>query len=407
MSARLTDTANSPIPPGPELLESAFLIAYALREGKKLQIERNRTTTIEGISVSEFFAPSSRFMTGDLENLPSLANKLKSSADPVSAYLKGQLSEATMQALAKYRGWLSDPVPLQKALLEDLNRIIRGPSVFEAHRFAHIRLGPATRALLAQNPQGDNRVRLNRRLIEDAYPIEISRKLYTSPGDKTLAIVRNESPSDSFSNIFRLEDGGWRLKFGGIEVRREPDLGLHYCHKLIQQQPNDVTASRLVKLFNGEPVDIMEKKDLLEGDVATYEFPNPKGDDESITEVATSEFFDEIMSDEDRGYLWDSLAALEQRAASFRAKGRVLEAVACEEDAVDVRAWLSKHTPGTDGNFFDSGLRRDRKSVSIAITRAIKRLEKSHPPLAAHLRESIHKGSSCSYRPKNPISWVL
>jgi hypothetical protein len=407
MSARLTDTANSPIPPANEILELACLIAYAQREGKELHIERNGTTTIEGSPVSEFFAPSSRFMTGDLVDLPSLANKLKSSADPVSAYLKGQLSEATMQALAKYRGWFSDPVPLQKGLLGDLNKIIRGKSVFEAQRFAHIRLRPATRALLAQTPQADTRVLLNRRLIEDAYPLEISRKLYKSPGDKKLAAVRNESPSDGFSNIFRLEDGCWRLKFGGIEVPREPDLGLHYCHKLIQQQPNDVTASRLVTLVNGEPVAIMEEKDILGCNIATYEVPSSSGADNTEARFVTSEFLDEIISDEDRIWVMKSIASLKDEAATMKANGKVFDAAVCQNDAVQLQNWLERHAPETDGNYFESRSRRDRKSVSIAITRTIKRLEKSHPPLAAHLRESIHKGSSCSYRPKNSISWVL
>jgi KaiC/GvpD/RAD55 family RecA-like ATPase len=111
---------------------------------------------------------SSMFSVGDLVDLQSLAGKLKQPANPVSTYLESQLSAATRTALANYQGSNFDPGLLRTALVVDLNKIIGGQSIYEVERFAGVTLRPETRQLLAQNPQGDALVRLNRRLLEDA-----------------------------------------------------------------------------------------------------------------------------------------------------------------------------------------------------------------------------------------------
>ena len=60
------------------------------------------------------------------------------------------------------------------------------------------------------------------------------------------------------------------------------------------------------------------QKEATLGTSSTYEVQNPKGGDESIMKVVTSEYIDEILCDEDRGHLWDSLALLQERAANRR-----------------------------------------------------------------------------------------
>ncbi len=64
-------------------------------------------------------------------------------------------------------------------LLADLaasfNKIIAGPSLYEDQRFQKIWLRPDTDRLRKSNPQGRELARLNRLLLEDAYP-EISKR---------------------------------------------------------------------------------------------------------------------------------------------------------------------------------------------------------------------------------------
>jgi hypothetical protein len=117
---------------------------------------------------------SQKFLADDLVKLPSLASKLKAATNPVAIYLKGRLSDGTKEALAKYKDSDSDPVPLRKALVDDLNKIIRGPSVYDRQRFEGVRLRSETKQLLKEDPQGEALVRLNRLLLEDAYPLDIA-----------------------------------------------------------------------------------------------------------------------------------------------------------------------------------------------------------------------------------------
>jgi hypothetical protein len=48
-----------------------------------------------------------------------------------------------------------------------------------------------------------------------------------------------------------------------------------------------------------------------------------------------------------------------------------------------------------------------RKAVSIAIRRSLESIEKKHPALGRHLKNSIKTSYSCSYNPDKPISWEL
>ncbi len=166
-----------------DAVETQFaLIRFALNKLSKGQIQgfykARLDAQLTAISTSldnarEWVALT--FSVGDLVDLPSLANKLKQPTDAVSTYLKNQLSATTLIALAKYQGLGSDPVPLKKTLVEDINRIIRSQLIYETQRFTGDSLRSETQQLLAQNPQGDALLRLNRLLLEDAYPQEISR----------------------------------------------------------------------------------------------------------------------------------------------------------------------------------------------------------------------------------------
>lgn len=114
-------------------------------------------------------------------DLPSLANKLKQRNRKFDEWLAAKLSLDTQAALSNYQGQGSDPAPLQKALLPDIKNILSGASIHEPQRFGNITLRSETVQLMSQNPQGSDLQRLNRLLIEDAYPVEVSRKNEGAP----------------------------------------------------------------------------------------------------------------------------------------------------------------------------------------------------------------------------------
>lgn len=97
--------------------------------------------------------------------------KLQTGADPLSAYLWSQTAPATQQALAA----AGTPVGRKLTLLgRDLDRLLTGTSVYEAGRFADVKLSSETKAWLNANPSGGERVRLNRQLLLEAYPQQVA-----------------------------------------------------------------------------------------------------------------------------------------------------------------------------------------------------------------------------------------
>ena len=127
------------------------------------------------------------FDNGDFKKLSEFVAKLKTPGDTtgtvlaapvdaVSEYLRTRLSPATREALAAYAGPAADPTPLLTVLTNDLNRIVKGPLIYDARRFNGIPLRAKTQKLLAAAPaEGDQLAMLNRLLLEDAYPDDISR----------------------------------------------------------------------------------------------------------------------------------------------------------------------------------------------------------------------------------------
>jgi H+/Cl- antiporter ClcA len=112
--------------------------------------------------------------SNDIVAPDSLALKLKAPAetDPLSRHIAIQLSAATKSILSNYDGTVSNE--FQKAIAEDLNRIMASGALFTTQRFAGVTLSAETVSLLAQKPEGGDLVRLNRKLLLDAYPQEIS-----------------------------------------------------------------------------------------------------------------------------------------------------------------------------------------------------------------------------------------
>jgi H+/Cl- antiporter ClcA len=104
----------------------------------------------------------------------SLALKLKEPADSdlLSRHIAGQLSTTTKSILSNYDATLTNQ--FQKAIAEDLNRIMANGALFTTQRFAGVTLSAEAAGLLAQKPEGGDLVRLNRKLLLNAYPQEIS-----------------------------------------------------------------------------------------------------------------------------------------------------------------------------------------------------------------------------------------
>lgn len=100
---------------------------------------------------------------------PGLASKLRAGADPVAAHFWRQIKPEHHAALAES----SPPEEQRRVLAEELNRIIQAGGVYEQQRFAGVTLSAPTAKLLAKQPAGADLVRLNRLLLEEAFPAEV------------------------------------------------------------------------------------------------------------------------------------------------------------------------------------------------------------------------------------------
>jgi hypothetical protein len=123
----------------------------------------------------------------DFKDATRLAARLRDAADPLSQFIKAQLPAATQAALNTYDSSNSPAAALQTQIATGLNVLLAGPSLYTAARFAHVSLNAEVQALIAQNPLGADLARLNRLLIEAAYPVELADlTIATSAGEVDL-----------------------------------------------------------------------------------------------------------------------------------------------------------------------------------------------------------------------------
>jgi uncharacterized BrkB/YihY/UPF0761 family membrane protein/DNA-binding IscR family transcriptional regulator len=120
---------------------------------------------------------SSHLAAGDIKDLPSLAAKITQKSDPLSEYIAGRLETPLLATLTTNMsaGVKVDP-ELELRLTKNLNQIIDGVSIYDEKRFATITVRPEVMALVEEKPEGRQLARLNRRLLEEAYPYELKSK---------------------------------------------------------------------------------------------------------------------------------------------------------------------------------------------------------------------------------------
>jgi dipeptide/tripeptide permease len=133
-----------------------------------------------GFLYSEF-AGSPLLSPKEITSCSSLVKKLKDANEqsPLSLYLKQNFSQEARNKLEVYNG----PAQLapehekewKQTLMRELGYLMQSQSIYQKERFANITLAAETQKRLAQNPQGPNLIRLNRLLLEDAYPLELAK----------------------------------------------------------------------------------------------------------------------------------------------------------------------------------------------------------------------------------------
>ncbi len=133
-------------------------------EGIGAKVEKRRLTGTSWFKPDQFL------------NARSLAAKLGPGGqqDALGKYIYGKLSKATQQLVdAK-----AEEAPLRPALSKDFNEMLEGEIIYSPERFKDIKLPPLIQeAAAGVTLTSNNIIRINRRLLEEAYPDAIVKSL--------------------------------------------------------------------------------------------------------------------------------------------------------------------------------------------------------------------------------------
>ena len=98
------------------------------------------------------------------------ALRIKKAADPVAKAISERLSPQTREQIDAFGGDSPPSPELMSLLVEDVNRLLRGGLWYDAKVFAEAKLTPSAMRRVAARPTGEALLRLNRRLLDEAFP---------------------------------------------------------------------------------------------------------------------------------------------------------------------------------------------------------------------------------------------
>jgi hypothetical protein len=159
-----------------------------------LQIENNATS----------------LSAASITNPDALTTWLTNGTDPLSEFLRTRLQDS-----------LKSDLP---TMVKALNKIISGPSIYDKDRFTGIVLRKETATLIVRNPKGAQLSRLNKLLLEDAYPDELSQSPDPIPAGWIIKEGAMASTGTGRGVIYTANDyTRFRLSFTMRHVSGNPD----------------------------------------------------------------------------------------------------------------------------------------------------------------------------------------
>jgi hypothetical protein len=188
-------------------------------------------------------------------------------------------------------------------------------------------------------------------------------------GDRAAQLLAESDRPDA---EFRRHGEVWTLTFAGTTVQLADAKGLHDIAVLLAVPGQQITARQLA------------------GDVEP-----DTGADEVLDAPARAAYKQRLADLDDEIDAADA-AHDSGRAATFRAERDALVAALAEAYGLG----------GRPRRLGDRG-ERARTTVTARIRDTLRRIEKVHPALGRHLRESLATGRSCRYDPSTVVRWTL
>jgi tetratricopeptide (TPR) repeat protein len=166
-------------------------------EGLGARVEKSRRTGTSWFKPDQFLSAQ------------KLAAKLRhgGNQDVLASYLYAKLSKDTQQEVDSN----ADETALRRSLSKDLNIILEGTNMYSPERFKDIKLPPLIQEAAADpNLIPNNIIRLNRRMLEEAYPEAIVKSLGGVYPDTEISEPTPEDSANCFSDY--INDAHRRLQ---------------------------------------------------------------------------------------------------------------------------------------------------------------------------------------------------
>jgi hypothetical protein len=113
----------------------------------------------------------------DIKDMRAFLDRLTRRADAVSSFLWDSFSRTLRGMLTNYKGQAGNERQARARLIQELNGALCSKCIYEERRFAGVHVTDYSRRLARQKLRPEDLARVNRLLLEQAYP-EISRNAY-------------------------------------------------------------------------------------------------------------------------------------------------------------------------------------------------------------------------------------
>ena len=195
------------------------LLARSGRAAKDPGISLFDGKTLDGWIQIENSATS--VSSGGIADPAAFAGRLMNGPDAVSVFLRGRMPAALRADLASYSAASENAKAVISALVKFLNETIAGPSIYGEAHARGIALRPETQQLLQRSPRGQQLARLNKLVLEDAYPNDLAKSADTGWVVKDGAMA---STGTGRGVIYTAKDySRFRLMFTMRHVSGNPD----------------------------------------------------------------------------------------------------------------------------------------------------------------------------------------
>lgn len=234
------------------------------------------------------------------------------------------------------------------------------------------------------------------RLLESIEAADLDETSENEPSrDQTPSITSEEADGTPASSDYILREEGdyWRLVYAGTTLLLKRNKGVRYIAHLLGNRGQEFHVFALAHLFAIPPelatVSDDERQEhglssgALQDSAPILDEETHRNYERRYRELQDEQVEAEALNDE----------AMQQR-------------VSAESEALEKELGASLGLGGRDRKLGDIP-EKARKAVCIAISRALKGIERGHKAAWLHLGNSIRTGMHCSYQPESAIPWQL